>query len=447
MKKKIAMLLTIYFTVCAYGKEEELYLLNLNYPGLGNVCFYMNFEIKDNDRFLAYTNDKAVYNMIPFYQKTYLKLFGEGKKRGAAMRILNGEMDKKEWRGDVKSVFGEFLFKAKKIEGGLKGTLSNQKIVLDFTAKKVESKKTLMNYNELYDKITTELNRNVFNPRILAREDWKSFLNNLKKALFQAEDDLDVLLSYFYLSSKVKTSHLYLTKIDPLLRNNVVNTRSYEYKQLEEDIGELKITQFSLDDYKEIHDLIHEIKVPYLVVDLTSCLGGDFSSLLFASNFVDKEYLVGFFLGNKYYEKNEKIPDFTTIKGIKPFTKGDLDDFYARIDNEGILVGKVIPSEKKFEGKVFILTSSNTASAAEPLVYFIKQNELGTIVGEKTAGQMLSARSFKLSDNWYLTLPVADYFTMDNINLDQVGVKPHIEVENNQALEEVMTIIREGKLL
>lgn len=439
--KKITILFILCCSMFTYGKKNDLYLFHLDYPGLGEVNFYMDFEIKEGKEFIAYTNDKTVYKMIPFYQKTYLRFFGKGKKRGAAIRIINGKIEQEHYKGEVTSVLGRFEFKARSIGDQIKGTLSNKEVMLYFTAEKVGQKRALMDYNELYRKIESELKQKIYNPEILKRKDWNSFLKNLKTSLFQADDDLDALLPFFYLVSKVKTSHLYLTKTNPLSQIKGEKDQNYEYKQLNENVSELKVFQFSLKDYEDIQRLIKDIHTPYLIIDLSSCSGGDFSSLLLASSFINEEYLVGYFLGNKYYAQRQEIPTLATLQSIQPFIRGDLDDFYANIDDKGILVGKVIPSRVKYNGKIIVLTSSGTASAAEPLVYFLKQYKLATIIGENTAGQMLSAKSSNILKNWYLTLPIADYFTIDNVNLDQVGVKPDIEVESAKALEKAMEII------
>jgi C-terminal processing protease CtpA/Prc len=71
----------------------------------------------------------------------------------------------------------------------------------------------------------------------------------------------------------------------------------------------------------------------------------------------------------------------------------------------------------------------------------MKSHKLATIVGEKTAGAMLSATPFTLTDNYTLILPIADYYTADKLRLDQVGVEPDIEVASDKALEHVIGLI------
>lgn len=50
---------------------------------------------------------------------------------------------------------------------------------------------------------------------------------------------------------------------------------------------------------------------------------------------------------------------------------------------------------KKFHGRVAVLVDRHTASAAEMIVAFVRENKLAMIVGERTAGPLLSATSVK----------------------------------------------------
>lgn len=67
---------------------------------------------------------------------------------------------------------------------------------------------------------------------------------------------------------------------------------------------------------------------------------------------------------------------------------------------------------------------------------------MATIVGEKTAGAMLSAAPFYLKDNYTLLIPLADYYTVGKKRLDKIGVEPDIKIDSDNALELVMQILK-----
>src|SRR5690606_31447505 len=81
------------------------------------------------------------------------------------------------------------------------------------------------------------------------------------------------------------------------------------------------------------------------------------------------------------------------------------------------------PDNKVFSGNLYILTNGNTGSTCEPLVYVLKHNKRATIIGENTAGAMLSASYFDISGKYKLVLPIADFYTYDGVRLEGVGVK------------------------
>ena len=76
---------------------------------------------------------------------------------------------------------------------------------------------------------------------------------------------------------------------------------------------------------------------------------------------------------------------------------------------------------------VVLLTNNGTRSGKEVLTYGFKKNGYGEVVGEPTAGALLAARAFLLSDGSLLILAVNDV-TVDGERLEGKGVVPTIEV-------------------
>ena len=55
---------------------------------------------------------------------------------------------------------------------------------------------------------------------------------------------------------------------------------------------------------------------------------------------------------------------------------------------------------------------------------------------------MLSATVFQVSGKYHLFLPIADDHDAELQRLDQVGVKPKIEVKDDDALDHVLALPR-----
>jgi len=73
----------------------------------------------------------------------------------------------------------------------------------------------------------------------------------------------------------------------------------------------------------------------------------------------------------------------------------------------------------------------HTASAAEMIVAFARENQLATIVGEKTAGRLLSATSVKVGNGFRLAMPTGAYYTWNGLVLEGTPMEPDELIEFN----------------
>jgi C-terminal processing protease CtpA/Prc len=71
----------------------------------------------------------------------------------------------------------------------------------------------------------------------------------------------------------------------------------------------------------------------------------------------------------------------------------------------------------------------HTASAAEMIVAFAQENNLARIIGEKTAGKLLSATSVKVGQGFRLALPTGAYHTWKGAVLEGTSIQPDELIE------------------
>jgi carboxyl-terminal processing protease len=81
----------------------------------------------------------------------------------------------------------------------------------------------------------------------------------------------------------------------------------------------------------------------------------------------------------------------------------------------------------KWRKPVVMLVNGGTRSGKEILAYGFKKYGMGEVIGTRTAGAVLAARPFLLSDGSLLLLAVNDVF-VDGQRLEGVGVTPTLEV-------------------
>jgi C-terminal processing protease CtpA/Prc len=92
--------------------------------------------------------------------------------------------------------------------------------------------------------------------------------------------------------------------------------------------------------------------------------------------------------------------------------------------------------KQPFHGRVVLLVDRHTASAAEMIVAFARENKLATIVGEKTAGRLLSATSVKVGQGFRLALPTGAYYTWKGSVLEGTPIEPDELIEFNWSLRQ-----------
>ncbi len=99
----------------------------------------------------------------------------------------------------------------------------------------------------------------------------------------------------------------------------------------------------------------------------------------------------------------------------------------------GAVVGRVEPADRRYAGQVAVLINRRTASACEPLVALLQGVGRATLVGERTAGAMLSSKAFEVGQGWVLYLPVSDFLTADGRRLEGRGVPPDVKCNSSDA--------------
>ncbi len=135
----------------------------------------------------------------------------------------------------------------------------------------------------------------------------------------------------------------------------------------------------------------------YLMIDIRGNGGGYLTSAIdIASFFLEKDKVV-------VIEKNKK-------------STGDIIDY-----SKGYNYFK-----EHQDRKIAILVDGGSASASEILAGALKDNNVATIIGEKTFGKGSVQELIKLSDNSDIKITVAKWFTPNGINISENGISPDI---------------------
>ena len=99
-----------------------------------------------------------------------------------------------------------------------------------------------------------------------------------------------------------------------------------------------------------------------------------------------------------------------------------------------------------FDGPVYVLTSNESASATEFTVDALANEENVTVIGETTAGEMLSQKMYDLPHGFQLSVPIAEYYSTRIGRIEGKGVKPDIAIDKSVALDVAISLINGEKL-
>jgi len=199
--------------------------------------------------------------------------------------------------------------------------------------------------------------------------------------------------------------------------------------------GYLKVAMFpgmvGVEVANAISRAIEELgAIESLMIDLRGNTGGGVGALRVMSLLTPEKIPVGFALDRRRVTKNldsEKLtfPRFSRIpmstKALWPLA---LKFAPAMLAKKPIVLQSEGLGKRPFHGRVVLLVNRHTASAAEMIVAFARENQLATIIGEKTAGRLLSATSVKVGKGFRLALPTGAYYTWKGAVLEGTPIGP-----------------------
>jgi carboxyl-terminal processing protease len=168
-----------------------------------------------------------------------------------------------------------------------------------------------------------------------------------------------------------------------------------------------------------------------LVIDVRNNSGGNMSAMRLASYFSEGERPSVALLARPYLQALGR-----------PVIKADLDAahkarrtytteavFGAVAAGKG---GTVFYSEdlgaKRYTKPVVVLIGPETGSAAEGFGWYMRMQTQARLVGQPSAGALLSGQTFPLADGWSVVVPVSGIWSPDGQNFGDQAVQPHLPV-------------------
>jgi carboxyl-terminal processing protease len=216
----------------------------------------------------------------------------------------------------------------------------------------------------------------------------------------------------------------------------IVEPKSLSYAIVAPTVGLLRIVYFpgtmGLQFAKQLDRAIADIKLSgasRLIVDMRGNIGGGLGLARLASYMCPGQMPIGYSLTPRRLRMGYKREDLPCVPMPRSRMKllWTLARFSFRDKSIFLLTQALGP--QPFHDKIVLLVNEWTNSAAEMVTGFVAENGLATIIGKRTAGNVLGAANFKVGKGYWVRLPVFGWYTGKGNCLEGKGVLPEIVVE------------------
>ncbi len=304
----------------------------------------------------------------------------------------------------------------------------------------------LRDYSAVAQAIEDTLRARYYRPADLDTPLWQTFFARLRDRMADVRDDGDALLTVRTLAAPLNTSHLLLdgrtsAEAAPAATQAAVTAvpPSLGLSEPSPGVAVLRARRFpdtlTADSVRVMFERIEAMGARDLIVDLRGNGGGWFVSLAIASHLLDRDVPAGFAIGRRWWDTHSALPTPAEMDALPALDTYDLDTYFRTVRATGAMRATVRPAQPHFTGRVVVLIDGNVASAAEPLADVLKATGRATLVGENTAGAVLSAVYTTLPGGWGFQFPEATYHNATGVELERRGVAPDIAVPSAAAME------------
>jgi peptidase S41-like protein len=450
MKNALIILFTLIVT-SSFAQQHQTNLESEINVGDGfTLTTFLKVE-QTNDQFIITSPKNADVRLFGGFKARLGRIFGKSPQKGIFVTI-DSKQNGDSLLGAMKiPMLGKLKFKGIYNNGLLNGEMIKNDTILVGNIRGKESQRRSIDYSYLFPKIIEITENNIYSKTVLQTDEWKKFQKQLKKTLNNVQDDIELFFGFNLLSLKLPFSHYNLILQETTEEEENSSAENLEkkeatviYEKKNESTAYLKIANFS-SSTKELADVLPKIikeNPKNLIIDLRDNGGGGIEAAFeFGKYIMDNSIEIGYFVTNKLQYTGFDIDLFKDLSVAEPQTT---DEFIETLKHgKGAKLVFNNPDTPVFLGNIFILTNGGTASTCEPIVYVLKESKRATIIGEKTAGAMLSATYFDISGKYKLVLPIADFYTYDGVRLDGVGVSPNIETTSENALDKALSLINQ----
>jgi hypothetical protein len=215
----------------------------------------------------------------------------------------------------------------------------------------------------------------------------------------------------------------------------------------EDDIAILTVTtMMGLDTIEQIDAAYAEIDqrgARALIIDLRENSGGAFAIRPLVGHAIETPLDAGVFVSQGWAAEHSGYPTLEETQAVEPWQGWSIVAFWRDAQKNRFTRIQFEPLAPAYAGPIFVLVSQKTASAAELGADALQASGRALLIGETTAGEMLSQKVYDLPQGMLLYLPIADYYAFHSGRIEGTGVTPDVSANSESAMAIALERARE----
>lgn len=329
-------------------------------------------------------------------------------------------------------------------DGHIEGRINGSFVSGPFTGVRDGSEGPLRDYPAILASLDSVVAANVFEPNDLDSPGYKEFEARMEKVAAVAQDDLDMVAGFSYGWNNDPFSHFDLSRTSLGAEAFMASLDDYKIGApaarvtFDGDVAILDVdTMMGADTIDYINAAYDEIAAKgakALIIDLRDNGGGAFAVKPLVEHVIDAPLDAGYFITQNWNAAHDRLPTRAEVEAMTPWEGWSIVDFWRTLQEVAILRIRFMPVEPNFNGPVFVVVNGETASAAEMAADALRSSGAATLIGSRTIGHLLSQSPYDVTDNYIISLPVADYYSFAHGRIEGAGVPPQSYAPSDMAL-------------